>query len=66
MLTSVLTMFLGSVMFSITLPSMIFFFDIVEGTVTEELCGGAEELQVEGMGFYGMIVAAFSLGQVPP
>lgn len=62
--TSLLTMFLGSVMFSITLPSMVFFYDIVEGTVTQETCGGKDAIKTESIGFYGLIVAAFSLGQV--
>lgn len=58
-------MFLGSVMFSITLPSMVFFYDIVEGHVVQEAKPGySDVIALEDIGFYTVIVAAFSVGQV--
>ena len=58
-------MFLGAVMFSITLPSMVYFYDIVEGVVVKESRPGVTDIIVlDNIGFYTLIVAAFSLGQV--
>ena len=52
-------------MFSITLPSMVYFYDIVEGVVVKESKPGVTELiTLENIGFYTLIVAAFSFGQV--
>lgn len=57
-------MFLGSVMFSITLPTMAFFYEIVENAATVELRCEASTYKFEELGIYGFIVASFSLGQV--
>ncbi|KCV71508.1 hypothetical protein H696_02452 [Fonticula alba] len=61
---SVFVMFMGSIMFSITLSSMVYFFDILEGVPTIEARDPTQShYPLDGMGFYGLIVAAFSLGQ---
>lgn len=58
-------MFLGSVMFSITLPSMVYFYDIVEeAPLTESKDPDYFDFHVEEIDFYGFIVAIFSFGQV--
>ena len=57
-------MFLGAVMFSITLPSMVFFYDIVNGSVyAENRDEDGDIIALDSIGFYSLIVASFSVGQ---
>eukprot|EP00160_Parvularia_atlantis_P010144 Unigene1995_Nuclearia_a/m.6209 Unigene1995_Nuclearia_a/g.6209 ORF Unigene1995_Nuclearia_a/g.6209 Unigene1995_Nuclearia_a/m.6209 type:complete len:544 (+) Unigene1995_Nuclearia_a:54-1685(+) len=60
---SIFTMFLGGVMFSITLPSMVFFYDILDDKVYQEAVQGEDSPELEGLGLYTLVVAAFSVGQ---
>jgi len=61
---SIFTMFLGGVMFSITLPTMVFYYEILEGKVFSEAAQVADPPQSEGLGLYTIVVASFSVGQV--
>jgi len=51
-------------MFSITLPTMVFYYEILEGKVFSEAAQVADPPQSEGLGLYTIVVASFSVGQV--